>query len=330
MNEKISRKISELRQHINGYFCLGFYSNLIKENERGIAELEDTCTTDRDFVLRITNLASLIDDIDGNALALLVERKPENRDSIHLLEEFLDEKKFEKGNIIENLRIIKRIRNTVFPIHRASKEFLRVMSEIGEKPPFNWSAIWGKCLEIYCNSLMELLYSLDAYNSKFEYSRVKKSVKKSEEKEDIFYLNDYLYRYRILIPTRQIHEIRTLIDYITAALIAYEKNLKSIDYALRKYAIPLKRQFRTHAEDPYFAMRRRYVNNEQLRAYGIMVSRDDVGIKDDAEFLRYFRYIWVSFVAYQMGVQPDWIIKEYSGLNYISKDHTYIGQKDNK
>jgi hypothetical protein len=331
MTERVSKKICELRQLVNSFFCLGFNRNLIKENERGIAELEDTCANHEDFVFRITNLASLVDDIDRNGLMSLIERKGKNLESIDLLEEFLEEKNLEKKNIIENLRTIKRIRNTVFPIHRGtSKEFLELMFAIGSKPPFDWAVIWRKCLGMYRNSLAELSDSLDAHNSKFKYGKLGKQAKKWEKGEGIVYLNDYLYRYRILIPTKSKCELETLIDYLTAALIAYDKDLKSIDYVLRKYVIPLKPRFREHTEDFYFVKKRKYINNEQLRPYGIMVSRDDIGIKDDKEFQRYFRYIWVSFAAYQMGVLPDWLIKEYWGPDYLSTGRTYFDQENTR
>jgi hypothetical protein len=53
-----------------------------------------------------------------------------------------------------------------------------------------------------------------------------------------------------------------------------------------------------------------------------MVPRNDIGIEEDQEFQKYFRYIWASFVAYQMDVLPDWLIKGYWGQSYLSEGHT--------
>jgi hypothetical protein len=139
-------------------------------------------------------------------------------------------------------------------------------------------------------------------------------------------LNDYLYKYRLLVPLKD-EGFQLLYDYLTAAVIAYDKNLKSIDYALRKYVEPLKDKFREHKEDLFFIKKRRYIINEQLKTYGIMVSRDDIGINDDKEFQKYFRYLWAAFAAYQMGMSPDWIIKGYWGSSYLTNGRTYADRQ---
>ena len=233
----------------------------------------------------------------------------------------MEENKLRKGNIIKNLRYIKRIRSTIFPIHRGTSiKFLKLMADLNFKSPFDWSKIWKTCLSFYINSLAELSQQLDEYNTRLKYEeKIEKRIMKAEKHESVTYLNDVLYKYRVLVPSDYKYRMETLVDYITAAVIAYDKNLKSINYALRKYVIPLKDKFREHTEDPYFIKKRRFSANYVLRKYHIRLSRDDVGIKDDKEFLRYFKHVYASVIAYQMGITPDWLIGHYWGSDWLGE-----------
>lgn len=321
MPEKIARKVVKLRELVNFNFLVGFKKALITENERGIASLEENCLTDEDFVVQIGTLATLVDDFDEGVLRSCLKEKYECSGSVNLLEKFLKENNLQKGNIIKNLRYIKRIRSTKFPIHRgASGELLRLMRKLSFKPPFDWNKVWKACLTMYINSLAELSDQLDEYNTRVKYQREieEERMKKSEKHENVIYLNDILYKYRVLVPIDYKYKMKTLVDYLTAAIITYDKNLKSINYALRKYVIPFKDKFREHTEDIYFIKKRRFLNNEFLRRYGILLFRDDVGIKDDKEFQRYFRYVYAAVVAYQMGITPDWLIRHYWGSSWLA------------
>jgi hypothetical protein len=319
MPEKMAKKVSQLREIVNTYFCIGFKKKLINANERGIAALDEDCFTDDGFAVLIGTLATLVDDFDVDVLRSCLKEKYDGGGSINLLEKFLEENNLQKGNVIENLRYIKGIRNTVFPIHRGtSSKFLRLMRKLDFKPPFNWSEVWKKCVNMYVNCLAELSDRLDEYNSRIEYRKGEKEIiTKSGRKGSLIYLNDFLYKYRVLVPIEHKHEMETLVNYLTAAVIAYDRKLKSINYALRKYVIPLKDKFTEHAEDIHFVKRRRFLFNDLLKRYGIILSRDDIGIRDDKEFYRYFRYLYAAVVAYQMDITPDWLINNYWGSSWL-------------
>lgn len=326
MAEKIARKVSKLRERVNFYFQLGFKKRLIKENERGIAELEENCLTDKDFIVQIGTLATLVDDFDEGTLHSCLKEKYEPSGSLDLLEKFLEENALQKGKIIENLRYIKRIRNTLFPIHRGtSSKFFTLMRELDFKPPLDWNNVWKACLAMYTDSLAELSKRLDEYNFRIEYQKEieEQRIKKSERHEGVIYLNDILYKYRVLVPVDFKYKMEMLVDYLTAAIIAYDKNLKSMNYALKKYVIPLKDKFREHAEDVYFVKKRRILQHDFLQGYGIILSRDDIGIRDEKEFQRYFRHVYASVLAYHMGVTPDWFISYYAsavwGTSWLGK-----------
>ena len=312
MTENVVRKVKQLREQVNEWFLWGHSKKLIKDNEK-IVDLEKDCLTESDFIIQIGTLATIVDDFDEVALRSSLKRKHKIKGTINLLEIFLEENNLAEGNITRNLRLIKRIRNTTFPYHRGVKtEFLELIKTLGLKLPFNWKTIWSECLNLYINAIAELSDRLREYSSRIEYQKVEEErIEKLELQEDVIYLNDYLYKYRVLIPIKLGNEAKTLVDYLTAAIIAYDRNLKSINYALRKYVTRLEDKYRKHAEDPSFVKKRRFVNNQLLKPYGILVSRDDIGIEDDKEFQRYFRYIWIAFVAYYAGVTPDWLIREY-------------------
>ena len=322
MSKTIARKVSRLRELANFNFSLSFKKKLIRQNERGIAELEENCLTEKDFVVQIGTLATLVDDFDEGVLRSCLKEKYKCSGSINLLEKFLKENNLKKGNIIENFRYIKRIRSTIFPIHRGTSiEFLKLMNELNFKSPFDWNNVWKACLTFYINSLAELSDQLDEYNIRLKYEEEieKQIIKKAEKHESVTYLNDILYKYRVLVPIDYKYKMEMLVDYLTAAIIAYDKNLKSINYALRKYVIPLKEKFREHAEDVHFVMKRRFLSNDVLRLYGITLSRDDIEIKDEKEFQKYFKYVYASVIAYQMGITPDWLISHYWGSAWLGE-----------
>ena len=322
MTEKISTKAAKLRELVNSQFYLGFKKKLIKESERAVATLEEDCLTDGNFVVSIGTLTTLVDDFDEAVLRSCLKEKCEEKGSVNLLEKFLDENNLQKGNIIKNLRYIKRIRSFCFPFHRGtSSKFVNLMMKLNFKPPFNWSAIWKECLDMYLNSLEDLLDQLNEYNFRIEYRKeIEEEITKSAKHGSVLYLNDLLYKYRVLVPTRYKYKGKELVDYLTAAIVAYERKLKSIDYALSKYVTPLKNKFREHEEDLYFVGKRRFVNNEFLRGYGIILSRDDIGIKTDKEFDRYFRYVYASVVAYSVSMKPDSLIRYYWGSSWLGEN----------
>lgn len=316
MSERIAKKVSQFRERVNSYFFLGFKKKLINNNERGIANLEEDCLTIENFIVQIGILSTFVDDFNELILRSCLKGKYQQTGSVNLLEKLLEENKLKKGNITRNLRYIKRIRNTLFPFHRGtSGEFVELMRELSFRFPLDWSNLWKTCLSMYLNSLAELQNQLDELNMRRNYQKgiENQKIEKSRKNGSVIYLNDVLFKYRILIPTDYKFKNKLLIDYITASIIAYERNLKSINYALRKYVIPLKDRFREHTEDVYFVKRRRFVNNRLLQQHRILLSRDEIGIKDEKEFQRYFWYIYASVVAYYMDITPDWLVTHYWG-----------------
>jgi hypothetical protein len=329
MTENVVREVKQLRERVNKWFLWGHKKKLIKNNEK-IVDLERDCLTESDFKMQIGILATIVDDLDESALRSSLKGEYKLKGTINLLEKFLEENSLAEGDIIKNLRLIKRIRNATFPYHRGlEKEFLELTRGLGLRPPVNWKILWSDCYNLYINALTELLHRLDEYNSRIEYEKVEEEkIKKLEIKEEVIYLNDYLYKYRVLIPIKLGNEAKTLVDYLTAAIITYDRNLRYINYALRKYVKGLEGKFRKHAEDHYFVKKRRFVKNEFLKLYGILVSRDNIGIEDDKEFQRYFRHIWIALIAYYAGVTPDWLMRAYFP-SYLEEGFSFRNSQKN-
>ncbi len=323
MPERISKQISWLRSCLNGEFQNLFNRKLIRANEEGIVNLDDPCNSKNDFVLLIGTLATLIDDLNREALSHCLQGKFEKEDAISLVDRFLEKSNLAKGEITANMRLIKRVRATVFPIHKGlSKEFSKLMKKINCTSPYDWKDIWNKCLNLYIRSLKGLIKQFNEMNFRIKYkSELEKDrAKELGRKVEVTYLNDVLYKYRVFVPSKYKYSDALLVDYLTAAVIAFDRGLKSINYALKKYVTPVKDKFKEHTEDAYFVARRRHVSlgemfygKEAAKEFPILLSRDDVGFKSDEEFRRYVNhYIKPAVIAYQHGITPDWVNRCYS------------------
>jgi hypothetical protein len=180
MPSNLRKNVSDLRQQVNAYFLLSFNNRLIRENEKGVADLEDNCPTKEFFVCQIANLANLIEDFDNDALRSLIKSETKGLKSIKLLEKILDEKNIDKRSIITSLQRLRRIRDTVYPVHRGtSKEFIQLMRERDFKPPYDWNAIWRDCIGTYRNSLAELVDALHDYTYEIQ---VRKNCRETSSK----------------------------------------------------------------------------------------------------------------------------------------------------
>jgi hypothetical protein len=60
--------------------------------------------------------------------------------------------------VIKNLRIIHELRDKKFPIHIEGEEVIDIFRDLGEKyPPENWDVVWKKVLNLYIDSLKNLI-----------------------------------------------------------------------------------------------------------------------------------------------------------------------------
>lgn len=320
MSGNIARKLVDLRNRVNFDFTLVHNQEIIRQNEK-IAYLDKEVLTFESFVINIGTLALLIEDFDKKVIKSCLRGNHDNKlTNIDLLEKLLEKDDLDGKRICKNLRSLKRIRNNSFPFHRTpTGNLLKALKEIDVKSPYDWNNIWKQCLNVYANALAVLADQLEEYNTKTEYQqRIENQIPKALEKgAQVVYFNDFLYKYRLLLPLDFKHKKDYLVDYLTAAVISYERNLKSIDYALRKYVLPFKKKFTEHKEDWDFVKKRVYLNNGLLVSNKIILQREKTLFKDDKEYTKYYRYIYAVIVAYQMDVTPDWLIKNYWGKGWF-------------
>lgn len=153
-------EIFRLRDNVNLHFKNKFGFDIFKLEQEGvIPEIAKPCEIETDFVTKIALLGNLIDwmNVDNLKSSLRVEAKGSK--SITLLKEFL-KKEFPvfDETIIKNFRIINELRNKKFPIHKEGEEVIDIFADLGEKyPPDNWGNVWKKVLDLYIDSLKNLI-----------------------------------------------------------------------------------------------------------------------------------------------------------------------------
>ncbi|MGE5574540.1 MAG: hypothetical protein ACM3UL_00240 [Ignavibacteria bacterium] len=322
MSGNTARKLLEHRNRVNINSQLVLNKELIRPNEK-IVYLDDDCLTQEAFIPNIGTLALLIEDFDKNALrSYLKEVSDDKLTNIELLE-LLFKRLMIDTEVCSQLRLLKKLRNISFPYHNVpTREFVRVLKSLGMNTPFDWNRIWKHCVDIYSNSLLEISSNFELYNQKISYAKRLNDItpKGYGEEAQFIYLNDFLYKYRILVPLDYKYKMDFLVDNITAGVVAYDKGLNSINYALKKYVIPFKKKFTEHSEDWYFVKQRPFLNNEIFANYEIVVHRDSTIIRDEAEFQKYFRYVYASVAAYRFRVSPDWLIKHYWKSKWLTDE----------
>jgi hypothetical protein len=96
-------------------------------------------------------------DVDG--LKSNIKTVAKGDKSITLLEKLLKQDFPAHAEIvIKNLGIIHELRDKKFPIHREGQEVIDIFRDLGEKyPPENWDVVWKKVLNLYIDSLKNLI-----------------------------------------------------------------------------------------------------------------------------------------------------------------------------
>jgi 20S proteasome alpha/beta subunit len=149
-------KIVDMRENINGLWKNKFDFKLFLSHEKAILQMMKPCRTGQEFTNNISAIALILDRI--NIGEMKKEVPAEIQGSINILGKFLTNK-FGTGvsDFTSNFRDILRLRSTTFPIHKADSEFVNAVVKIsGEYPP-KWSNLYLKALQLFVESLSELL-----------------------------------------------------------------------------------------------------------------------------------------------------------------------------
>ena len=149
------------RDGVNLHFKNRFGFKLVRLEQEGvIPEIVTPCETGTDFATKIALLANLIDWMDVKSLKSKLKEEFEGDKSITLLGKFLKQEFLTyDDSIIKNLRIIYELRDKKFPIHNEGKEIIDIFKDLGENyPPIHWETVWKKVLNLYIDSLKNLIH----------------------------------------------------------------------------------------------------------------------------------------------------------------------------
>ncbi len=153
--QKLVDEIVEERRWINNLFMRKFKSNLLRQNEKAISEIQRGCKNESDFTNRIAALSLLVDEME------IPKGEEKIEGSINKLEAFAKNKlpKLEPA-CTKTLREIHILRSKKMPIHKDDPKILQVLLEWEYQVPPNWSNLWTKALTKYRDSLLMLKKAL--------------------------------------------------------------------------------------------------------------------------------------------------------------------------
>jgi hypothetical protein len=153
-------KIFGLRDKVNLLFEGKYGFRILKlEHEEVFPKIVEPCKSDTDFATKIAVLGNLLDWMDVNGMKTIIKTVDEGDKSITLLEKLLNQDfPAYAGVVVKNLRVINKLRNKTFPIHKEGAEVIDIFRHLGENyPPKDWDVTWKKVLNLYMDSLKNLI-----------------------------------------------------------------------------------------------------------------------------------------------------------------------------
>jgi 20S proteasome alpha/beta subunit len=158
--QTLVNEIVEKRRWINDLLRHRFKSDLFKQNEVAVSEIQRGCKNEGDFTNRVAALALLVAGME-------IPERVQDTDqtitgSVNRLEKFAN-KNLPKLNseCITILRDIMTLRSKKMPIHEDDPKIVQVLLKWEYKIPPNWENLWIKALSKYRDSLSLLMESLD-------------------------------------------------------------------------------------------------------------------------------------------------------------------------
>jgi hypothetical protein len=159
---EIADQILQERRGVNLKFTDRFGFPLFRQDELATADIRKPCSDEDDFNNRILTISSLIDGIETESLKKGLSRLEQGTGSVALIDGYLREHSVEvDASAFTNLRQIKRLRSTKYPVHSDRPEFLDSLGFFGFSYPPDWQELWSKVLMKYLNSLQALAKSLE-------------------------------------------------------------------------------------------------------------------------------------------------------------------------
>ena len=134
-----------------------FKCRFFKDNEKAVVRLMKPCSNEDDFMQRIQWLSAIInDDVEADQLRKIVNLPGDNKFVttsfiVALLKMF--DLEYE-ANLVNNLIMLKTLRNKKYPAHPDDGLFLEALRHFGQESiPPDWTVLWERVLKDVTESL---------------------------------------------------------------------------------------------------------------------------------------------------------------------------------
>ncbi|MFQ5787101.1 MAG: hypothetical protein ACE5H1_03895 [Thermodesulfobacteriota bacterium] len=151
--DKLVTNLVERKREINIICKRKYKTRFFRDNEKAIMSIKRPCSNEEEFDHRVQGLSSIIDEIETEKIKKQI--KSEDNGSINIMKSLLrsnDEKNY--GDILNNLRMLRVLRNKKFPTHSDNGKFIEATANFGQdKFPPDWEILWESVLEGTVKSL---------------------------------------------------------------------------------------------------------------------------------------------------------------------------------
>lgn len=161
---KLANEIIVLRDNINVLIDSKTKESLFKlSQERNILYLFRKVETEEQLTFAIASLTNLITDLNNKLLRKISPDAEDGDKSLVLLTKFLNSIDNEHEKIIENQRLIYKLRQA-FPIHTDKADIVKTLKKIGiDYADKDYDKIWNILLRKYCDSLNLMMKKIKKY-----------------------------------------------------------------------------------------------------------------------------------------------------------------------
>lgn len=155
--EEVADSIVHKRRELNLSFKERFGIELFRQNELATADIRQPCSNEQDFNNRILSLNILVDEMLAQDTGELLKGMNIPPGSINTLQALVERESPDYDRqIIDNLRMMRRLRSKKYPIHPDSPQLVEALQYFGFEFPPDWQELWEVVLGKYLDTLAKL------------------------------------------------------------------------------------------------------------------------------------------------------------------------------
>lgn len=166
--DNIVEDFVNVKSDINLIFQHKFKIKFFRDNEKAVILIRKPSSNEDDFMYRIQWLSAILtDDVEITDIKKLLKNSDNMQGSFDFMEIFLNQHdvKYDK-NIIQNLRMLKILRNKKYPAHPDDGIFLEAVKFFGQPTfPPDWTVLWESVLKSVTESLVSFRNYLQQINA---------------------------------------------------------------------------------------------------------------------------------------------------------------------